>query len=92
MYLKKRLSETVDSTQKGLWRKFGPGWAGFFFDVLTQYGCLTEVGNLINEKYLPIVRIGTPTIGEGFGASLYNTAHPWGSSLNSYLKKYASLL
>ncbi len=69
----------------------GPGWAEILLSVMLDYGYADEVKAYISDKFGGAIDGGAPTFGEGFGNSEFNSAHGWGSCINSLLARYSGV-
>jgi hypothetical protein len=67
--------------------KFGPGWTNLLLDPLFDYGHGDAALAFVKRVYGQFLAVDAPTWGEGFGPSRYNSAHGWGSTVNTLLAK-----
>ena len=63
----------------------GPGWIQQLLRPLVAAGHIHACLDFLREKYGPQLATGSPTLAEGFGAQLHNSAHAWGASVNSLI-------
>lgn len=67
----------------------GPGWTEILLSVLFDYGYDKEAVQYVKTHYGRYIQNHAPTYGEGFGnGDMFNTAHSWGSSVNSLIARY----
>lgn len=66
---------------------FGPGWTDTLLSPLLDYGYEKEVITFVKKAYGEFLELGAPTFGENFLPNVYNSAHGWGSSVNTLLNR-----
>jgi hypothetical protein len=64
---------------------FGPGWTDTLLSPLFDYGYECEAIAFVKRAYGIAIDAGAPTFGEGFHGGRDNSAHGWGSSVNSLI-------
>ena len=69
------------------WLNFGPGWVYILLDPLLKYRKKEELIEIIEKHYKKFVLNNQVTFCEGWGPELHNSAHGWGSAINSLIKK-----
>jgi len=65
--------------------KFGPGWTEFILSPLFEHGYGVEALACIKKNYGAFIDAQAPTWGEAFNGKEFNTAHGWGSSVNTLI-------
>jgi len=68
---------------------FSPGWTGYVLGALVDHGQTEAALAHIERLYRPWLVAEQPTWSEGFGQTVYNTAHGWGASAISVLARVA---
>lgn len=66
----------------------GPGWVYTILAPLFENGYEECAMKFIKKAFLAFINSGAPTFGECFDESAYNTAHGWGSCVNTLIYKY----
>jgi hypothetical protein len=64
---------------------FGPGWVQILLQPLVEGGHGEAVLEFLRSRYGAGAELGVPTWGEGFPFTVHNSAHAWGSALNSLI-------
>ena len=65
--------------------KFGPGWTQILLHPFLEAGYCQEVLAFLGATYGRQLATGSPTWPETFELQKYNTAHGWGSAVNSLI-------
>lgn len=69
----------------------GPGWVYTILTPLFENGYEEIAIKFIKKAFLAFVDAGAPTFGECFDNREFNTAHGWGSSVNTLIFKYIGI-